>query len=170
MHAGTVEARSAGEGQGSQFVVRLPIVAESAEPAGPGPQAAQPLRPRRIMVVDDNRDAATSLAMLLRIAGNETYLAHDGAAAYRAMEEHRPELTLLDIGLPELNGYEVCRRVREQPWGREMLLIALTGWGQDEDRRKTREAGFDDHLVKPVDFAALLALLGSLPSRETGNL
>ncbi len=166
MHGGTVEARSAGEGQGSEFVVRLPITDEGAEPVAP---AAQPARPRRILVVDDNRDAATSLAMLLQITGNETYLAHDGAAAYRALEEHRPELALLDIGLPALNGYEVCRRVREQPWGREILLFALTGWGQEEDRRKSQEAGFDGHLVKPVDYPALLALLGSLPPRENAG-
>ena len=102
------------------------------------------------------------------MTGNETHLAHDGLAAYEAMEKLRPELILLDIGLPTLNGYDVCRRAREQAWGREMVIIALTGWGQEEDRRKSQEAGFDGHLVKPVDYAALLSLLGSLKAKNAG--
>jgi PAS domain S-box-containing protein len=165
MHGGAVEAESAGPGRGSAFTVRLPVEPQGTEVAAPPPEAPQqPALPRRILVVDDNRDAASSLALLLQIAGNETHLAHDGAAALDAAERHRPDLVLLDIGLPALNGYEVCRQVRAQSWGREMVLIALTGWGQDEDRRKSREAGFDGHLVKPVDYPALLDLLGSLPA------
>ncbi len=124
--------------------------------------AAPPARPRRILVVDDNRDAADSLAMLLDIAGHQTFTAHDGAAAVEAVREHRPDVVLLDIGLPILNGYEVCRQVRAEPWGEEPTIVALTGWGQEEDRHRSREAGFDGHLVKPVDYAALTALLGSL--------
>ena len=116
----------------------------------------------RILVVDDNLDAATSLAMLLKLTGNETYTAHDGLAALAAAEKLQPEVVLLDIGLPKLNGLEVCRRIREQPWGKTMVLIALTGWGQEEDRRRSHEAGFDGHFVKPVDHVALRTLLSSL--------
>src|SRR6185436_6398570 len=97
--------------------------------------------------------------MLLEIAGNEAWMVHDGAEALNAVAARRPELVLLDIGLPVLSGYEVCRRLREQSWGRDMQVIALTGWGQEEDRRKSLEAGFDGHLVKPVDYPALMALL-----------
>jgi CheY-like chemotaxis protein len=100
--------------------------------------------------------------MLLEITGNKTFTAHDGVEAIEAPERHRPEVMLLDIGLPKLNGLEVCRRVREQPWGKDIVVIALTGWGQEEDRRKSQEAGFDGHLVKPVDYDKLLDLLNSL--------
>jgi PAS domain S-box-containing protein len=159
MHGGSVEARSGGEGRGSQFVVRLRVLEARAGAAVEPAAAAEPPRAQRILVVDDNEDSATSLAMLLEIAGNQTFIAHDGAAAFEAVERHRPEVVLLDIGLPGLNGYEVCRRIREQPWGRGMVLIALTGWGQEEDRRRSRDAGFDGHLVKPVNYAALMDLL-----------
>ena len=98
--------------------------------------------------------------MLLELTGHEVYTAHDGRSALDAAEQHRPDVVLLDIGLPALNGHEVCRRIRQQPWGKAMVLIALTGWGQDEDRRRSQEAGFDGHLVKPVDHTRLLALLG----------
>jgi PAS domain S-box-containing protein len=168
MHGGSVEARSAGEGRGSQFVVRLPIVEAGEAPALAPAAIQQPTPARHILVVDDNRDAASSLALLLEINGHQTYTAHDGAAAFEAAERHRPEVVLLDIGLPILNGYEVCRRIREQPWGKDMLLIALTGWGQDEDRLRSHDAGFDDHLVKPVDYAALAALIGTWGSRTSG--
>jgi PAS domain S-box-containing protein len=160
MHGGSVEARSGGEGKGSAFVVRLPIgeVPEVEEPD----IVNRPTQARRILVVDDNRDAAESLSMLLSITGHETTMAHDGGTAYEAADWDRPDVLLLDLGLPTLSGYEVCRRIRQQPWGREMFVIALTGWGQDEDRQKTREAGFDGHLVKPVAYDALLRLLDSL--------
>jgi signal transduction histidine kinase len=165
MHGGSVEARSAGLGQGSQFVVRLPIVLERASAPAPSvPPGA--IAPRRILVVDDNRDAAASLAMLLEFDGHAIVTAHDGPAAYAAADTHRPEVALLDIGLPVMDGYEVCRRIREQPWGRPMLLVALTGWGQEEDRARTRESGFDAHLVKPVNYTDLMALLGSLTVRH----
>ena len=117
---------------------------------------------RRILIVDDNHDSADSLAMLMEITGNKTYLAHDGVEAVKAVEKYRPEVVLLDIGLPQLDGYEVCRRVREQAWGKDIVVIALTGWGQDDDRRKSEEAGFNGHLVKPVDYDKLLDLLASL--------
>jgi PAS domain S-box-containing protein len=167
MHGGAVEARSAGEGLGSEFVVRLPIMFDGRDAATPVQTAAERRMPtRRILVVDDNQDSAASLAMLLQITGHETYMAHDGAAAFEAVEKHRPDVILLDIGLPALNGYEVCRRLRDQPWGKRIVIIALTGWGQEEDRRKSREAGFDGHLVKPVDYAALLTLLDSLAAER----
>ena len=115
---------------------------------------------RRILIVDDNHDSADSLAMLMEITGNKTYLAHDGVEAVEAIEKHRPEVVLLDIGLPKIDGHEVCRRVREQPWGKDIVVIALTGWGQEDDRRRSEEAGFNGHLVKPVDYDKLLELLG----------
>jgi PAS domain S-box-containing protein len=162
MHGGTVRAMSEGEGKGAEFVVRLPILAAGPAPAAQPAPSRPPSAGRRILVVDDNLDSAESLAMLLHITGHETVTAHDGAAALEAARRHRPEVVLLDIGLPTLNGYEVCRRLREESWGKGMVVIALTGWGQDEDRRKSREAGFDGHLVKPVNYAALVALLDSL--------
>ena len=113
-------------------------------------------------MVDDNRDSATTLAMLLSLTGNETKTAFDGLEAVETAATFRPDAILLDIGLPKLNGYEVARKIREQPWGQQMVLVALTGWGQEEDRRKSSEAGFNGHLVKPVDHAALMKLLGEL--------
>jgi len=171
MHGGSIEARSAGEGHGSEFIVRLPVLSKPSVAAQPVAPVAEPSPERRILIVDDNRDAADSLAMLLEITGNKTYLAHDGVEAVEAIEEHRPEVVLLDIGLPRLTGHEVCRHVRQQPWGQDIVMIALTGWGQDDDRRKSEEAGFNGHLVKPVDYDKLLELLSSLTnSAEKGLL
>jgi len=161
MHGGSVEAHSAGPGQGSQFVVRLPIVVESRAAASAAPLVHPPLVGRRMLVVDDNRDAASSLAMLLELDGHSVLTAHDGPSALAAAEAHKPDVALLDIGLPLMEGDEVCRRIRQQPWGPGMILIALTGWGQAEDRSRTREAGFDGHLVKPVNYGDLVTLLGS---------
>jgi CheY-like chemotaxis protein len=115
-----------------------------------------------MLVVDDNRDAAASLAMLLELDGHSVVTAYDGSSALIAAETHRPDVALLDIGLPVMDGAEVCRRIRQEPWGRGMTLIALTGWGQAEDRTRTRDAGFDGHLVKPVNYADLIALLESV--------
>ncbi len=162
MHGGSISARSDGEGLGSEFVVRLPILNKETVVSNPVTvNASSSPTHRRILIVDDNRDAAESLELLLRIEGNTTYIAEDGLEAVAAIEKHRPDLVLLDIGLPKLNGYEVCRRVREQPWGKDIVVVALTGWGQDDDRRRSAEAGFDGHLVKPVDHEKLLALLSS---------
>jgi PAS domain S-box-containing protein len=163
LHGGSAEARSAGEGQGSEFVVRLPIAmgAATTTVSAPSPAEAATL-PRRILIVDDNEDSAESLALLLEMTGHETHTAHDGETAIKEAERLRPHVMFLDIGLPALNGHEVCRRLRQQPWGREMVLIALTGWGQPEDRRRSEEAGFDGHLVKPVNHSRLAALLDSL--------
>ena len=162
MHGGSVEAKSAGEGQGSEFVVRLPVLVETGVPVARPIAEEQPTAERRILIVDDNRDSADSLAMLLEITGNKTFMAHDGLEAIAAVEKHRPEVVLLDIGLPQLSGHDVCRRVREKSWGKNIVVIALTGWGQDEDRRKSAEAGFDGHLVKPVNYDELLQLLSTL--------
>jgi signal transduction histidine kinase/CheY-like chemotaxis protein len=165
LHGGTVEARSAGPGQGSEFTIRLPAVAIEPDdapreaPSRPEPAEAPPRR--RILVVDDNEDAATSLSLLLTLAGNEVRTGHDGLAAVEMAAAFRPTVILLDIGMPRLNGYEAARRIREQQ-GEEVVLIALTGWGQDEDRRQAQEAGFDHHLVKPLDFAILQGLLAAV--------
>ena len=160
MHGGTVEVHSAGVGQGSEFVVRLPIIDETPQPPRPEPTFDQATitTARRILVVDDNRDSATSLAMLLKLTGHNTHLAFDGLEAVEAAATFKPEVILLDIGLPKLNGYEACRRIREQSWGKGILLVALTGWGQEEDRQKSKEAGFNAHLVKPVELIALTNL------------
>jgi signal transduction histidine kinase/CheY-like chemotaxis protein len=161
MHGGTVEARSAGAGQGSELTVALPGLDEPSERLRQEPAAAEPTAPasRRILVVDDNRDAADSLALLLQLAGHEVHTAHDGLEAVNAAARLRPEVILLDIGLPKLNGYEAASRIREQQGASDLLLVALTGWGQDEDRRRSEQAGFDAHMVKPVDLAALNKLL-----------
>jgi CheY-like chemotaxis protein/anti-sigma regulatory factor (Ser/Thr protein kinase) len=169
MHGGTVEARSEGRGKGSEFVVRLPAAGgTTTRDAGPpGESGKAPAPPgRRILVADDNRDAADSLAEMLRLGGHEVHAAHDGLEAVEAAGWFRPEVAVLDIGMPRLNGYEAARRIREQPWGRAMTLVALTGWGQEEDRRRAAEAGFDHHLTKPVDPAALDTLLAALPPRS----
>jgi PAS domain S-box-containing protein len=168
MHGGSVTAASAGLGRGSEFVIRLPTVAEAANPTAPPAVEEPPGRAqRRILIVDDNEDSACTLAMLLKFTGNETSVAHDGQAAVEAASAFRPDVMLLDIGLPKLNGYEVARRIRVQPWGAAMTLVALTGWGQDEDRRKSKAAGFDGHMVKPVEYAALMKLLAELDAAKS---
>jgi two-component system CheB/CheR fusion protein len=163
MHDGTVVARSEGAGKGTEFEVRLPFLVNQPEiaaaPAPPPLQDSQDaIRSRNILVVDDNEDAAKSLSMLLKLLGHEVTMAHNGLDAVSAAADQRPEIILLDIGLPELNGYEACRRIRQNSQN-EILIIALTGWGQEEDRRKSKEAGFDGHLVKPVDFNSLMNLI-----------
>ena len=167
MHGGTVEARSEGHGQGSEFVVRLPALPPATE-AGRGPETADGsgAAARRILVADDNEDSAASLAMMLTLMGNEVHTAHDGVEAVEATAAFRPDVILLDIGMPRMNGYEACRAIREQPWGKDIVLFALTGWGQEEDKRRSREAGFDDHLVKPVEPATLVRKLAGA-RRET---
>jgi PAS domain S-box-containing protein len=162
LHGGTVKAQSDGIGRGSEFIVRLPIVElppvqEPRDLAGDGKAVSD--RNRRILVVDDNRDAADSLAMMLEMMGHETSTAYDGQEAVQAAATFRPEVILLDIGLPKMNGYEVARHIRQQEWGKGLALIALTGWGQAEDKRRALEAGFDHHLTKPVAAAALEKLL-----------
>ena len=164
MHGGSVQAKSDGPGRGSEFIVRLPICVEAqagAQPLLPGDDR-KTSRLRRVLVVDDNVDSAASLATLLRISGMETATAHDGPAALAAIESLRPDAALLDISLPKMDGHEVARRVRAQPWGKDIRLVALTGWGQPEDRRRSKDAGFDEHMVKPADYEALMKYLASV--------
>jgi len=154
MHGGTVEAFSEGPGRGSRFQVCLPIL----EPA-----ARRTVAPRKILVVDDNADSSASLAMLLGISGYETHTAKDGLEAVSAAEWFRPDVVLLDLGLPKLSGMDAAKRIREQPWGKDMMLVALTGWGQEDDRKRSRDAGFDAHVVKPVDHDTLMDVIAHLP-------
>ncbi|MEA3192404.1 MAG: hypothetical protein QOD26_737 [Betaproteobacteria bacterium] len=160
LHGGTVEARSEGVDRGSEFTLSMPLVTGAA-PARPqeAPEAKRPAVARRVMVVDDNVDAASMLDMLLRSLGHETRVAHDGPEALRMAQEFRPEVVLLDIGMPGIDGYEVARRLRTQAKQRALRIVAVTGWGQDADRQRSREAGFDLHLVKPVDTTDLLQAL-----------
>lgn len=167
MHGGTVEAHSDGPGRGSEFVVRLPLGLEVREPVSPGVLKSTPAVRRRVLIVDDNKDAAEWLATLLNLSGHETHVAHDGVEAVNLAERILPDAVLLDIGLPRVDGYEVCRRIRQQPWGKRLVIVALTGWGQEEDRQKSREAGFNTHLVKPVNDEVITDLLASLPSVAT---
>jgi signal transduction histidine kinase/ActR/RegA family two-component response regulator len=161
MHGGSVEARSEGAGKGSEFIVRLPALAQTAKQSLAKETAVMDHSQarRRILVVDDNLDSAESMAMMLKLSGHDVATAHDGVEAVKLAGEFQPDEALLDLGMPKLDGYEAARSIRQQPWGQRMLLVALTGWGQAEDKRRSREAGFDAHLVKPVDFDALEKLV-----------
>jgi len=170
LHGGSIEAFSRGPGQGCEFLVRLPLAEGVHEPeveAQAKDEAAQPLR--RVLVVDDNHDAADSLGMLLQFLGAEVMVVHDGPAALAAMKSFAPAVVLLDLGMPGMNGLEVARRMRDDPAMRGMTLVALTGWGQREDRRRTAEAGFDYHLVKPADLGALQSILSMGDSADAGT-
>ncbi len=162
MHGGSIEATSAGLGRGSTFTVRLPVAAQPlpapVADADEGSARTEDLA-SRVLVVDDNRDAAASLAMLMQMMGHTASTAFDGLEAVRAAETFQPDVILLDIGLPKLNGFEACRRIRALPSGDRVLIVAVTGWGQEADRAKAREAGFDDHMVKPVDPRALIRVV-----------
>ena len=151
LHGGSLGARSEGPGRGSEFTLRLPLAHGRAEVREAKPDARRPGVERRVLVVDDNVDAARMLEMLLRSLGHETRVEHDGIAALRAAQEFRPDIVLLDIGMPGIDGYEVARRLRGLSQLRKMRIVAVTGWGQDADRQRSRDAGFDLHLVKPVD-------------------
>jgi signal transduction histidine kinase len=188
MHQGEVTAASEGPGRGSEFVIRLPRLRAELGPVEARPQLQAPPIPeapsgaevaavvaplvganaarlaRRILIADDNNDALESLATLLQLSGHEVFTATNGGTALQSAERHLPEVALLDIGMPMLDGYEVARRIRAQAWGQRITLVALTGWGQDSDRRRSREAGFDSHLVKPLDLETLTDLLARLPS------
>ena len=169
MHGGTVDIGSAGIGQGSEFIVRLPILVDAAALTSRAltPDPSITATGLRILIVDDNWDAAEMLAIYLHQSGHETHTAHDGLEAIEATTRLQPDLVLLDIGLPRLNGYEAARRIRERhKHAAGPALVALTGWGQDEDRRRSAEAGFDAHLVKPVDVIALRTLLLDLGARK----
>jgi CheY-like chemotaxis protein len=163
-HGGRVEARSEGVGKGSEFIVRLPALAEPptvvAVPQA-GNQESNVITGLRILVADDNRDSADLFAMFLEMMGNEVRTAYDGVAAVEETERFRPDAVLLDIGMPRLNGEDACRRIRATPWGRDAVLIAVTGWDHEDNRRRIVEAGFDAHLVKPVDPSRVAELLAS---------
>jgi PAS domain S-box-containing protein len=161
MHGGSVAVASAGQGQGSRFEVRLPAIDVASPLArGAGAAAADAFgNGTRVLIADDNRDSADSMSMMLEMLGFETTVVYDGAEALRVAAALRPPVAILDIGMPRLNGDDVVRRLRREEWGRDMLLIALSGWGRDDDRRKTADAGFDHHLVKPLDLHALSLLL-----------
>ena len=162
MHGGTVEARSAGPGCGAEFVVQLPE--DAALPAAPAAAATAPqpvARKTRVLVADDNRDAADSLAYMLRISGHDVRTAYDGQQALDVAETYRPAVALIDLGMPRVNGYETARRLRASSFGADLVLIALTGWGQPDDRSRSLAVGFDHHVVKPVDPPLLERLLAT---------
>jgi len=167
MHGGTIHAQSEGRGKGSEFVMRVPLTSSRAalphvRQRTVGKRTTEKCEPIRILVVDDNEDSAESLGMLMKVLGNEVRVAHDGPAAIDLANEFEPRVILLDIGLPTLNGYETAKQIRQQPWGSQAVLIAVTGWGETVDRQRSKKAGFDHHLVKPVDPDVLTNLLASL--------
>jgi CheY-like chemotaxis protein/nitrogen-specific signal transduction histidine kinase len=192
LHGGGVKVASEGPGQGSAFTVTLPLAqpVESFSQAEPGPQipdarersAGMGMKPCRILVADDNKPAAKAISMLLERDGHMVHVAHDGLAALREAEQFLPDIVLLDIGMPHLNGYEVAQAIRGTPWGAGVYLIAATGWGQEKDKKLAHEAGFDVHLTKPIDFKQIKELvenrakagmadsLAHSHSRESGNL
>jgi CheY-like chemotaxis protein len=171
LHGGTLVASSAGPGQGSEFTVSLPLPREAPLPSGRAamPDAIAGRPGRRVLVADDNADALTTLSALLEMEGYEVHTAPDGAEALARAEVLRPEVAILDVGMPRLSGHEVASRIRATPWGADMLLIALTGWGQAQDQEQARAAGFDHHCTKPVDLARLLALLADEPVTGAGR-
>jgi CheY-like chemotaxis protein len=161
MHGGTVSASSEGAGRGAEFTVRLPLIA-TATPAKRRQAAAVPaVATQRVLVADDNQDAAEALSLQLQFGGHEVRVAHDGTEALEIAQSFQPDVMLLDLGMPKMDGYAVARAIRLLPWGQRVTLIAVTGWGQQQDRRKTAEAGFDEHLVKPVAEAQLFAAVAS---------
>jgi CheY-like chemotaxis protein len=159
LHDGTLEAYSEGAGKGAEFVVRLPLKAAAAESTAQAPAASPPTIARRVLVVDDNADAADTLDLLLRSLGHTTRVANNGLDALRLASEFRPDIILLDIGMPGIDGYEVARRLEDLRKEYAFRIIAVTGWGQEADRKKAREAGFDFHLLKPVDITLLEQVL-----------
>ncbi len=162
LHGGSVSAASGGPGMGSEFTIRLPVADKtrgSAAAPAPAPAFSMPLARCRILVVDDNVDSVDSLAMLLRMMGHEVALAHDGPEALQIAREFRPGVGILDIGLPKMNGYDLAKRIRQEAWGKDMVLVALTGWGQQEHRHRSAASGFNHHLTKPVDLEALQEIL-----------
>jgi len=168
MHGGTIRARSAGPGLGSEFIVRMPVLAASAISRNEQPAAIpSPAARRRILIADDNHDAADSMAMLLGAAGHHVEVAYNGLDARETASRMQPEVMLLDIGMPGMNGYDVARAARAEPWSHDTVIIALTGWGQDADRTRSKDAGIDMHLVKPVEMEKLEAAVAR--ARETAT-
>jgi signal transduction histidine kinase len=170
MHGGRIEARSDGPGRGSEFILRLPIAQDHPPGAegrlGQSVAQSSGLHQQRVLVVDDNHDVADSLILLLKFMGTDAYAVYDGPSALEALSRYRPSIVFLDIGMPGMDGHEVARRIRQMPELRQVLLIAMTGWGQEEDRRRSKESGFDRHLVKPVNADALQAVLASVEGKS----
>jgi signal transduction histidine kinase/ActR/RegA family two-component response regulator len=169
LHDGRVEARSAGLGRGSEFVVRLPVDESQEEPAAVTASQVTSRR-RKILVVDDNADTVNSMCTLLELAGHDAIAVNDGVNAVEAAKKHQPEAVLLDIGMPQMDGHEVCRRLRELPNGDNLVIIAVTGWGQGDDPQKWQAASFDGHLVKPARLDALMALLSELDEPRSAGI
>jgi CheY-like chemotaxis protein len=159
LHGGRIEVHSAGLGQGSEFTVRLPLQEAEAAARPDEPAAAAAASPVSVLIADDNADARDSLAALLEIAGHKVHAAPDGEQALALAAQHRPDVAILDIGMPLLNGYDVAARIRASEWGRRMRLIALTGWGQAADQERARQVGFDHHVTKPLDVERLQGLI-----------
>jgi CheY-like chemotaxis protein len=168
MHGGQVEARSEGAGKGSEFVVRLPLakVQYVTHSTTATQSSGMDSLGYRILVVDDNRDSADSLAMLLRTSGAIAHTAYDGASALEAISYQQPDVVVLDLGMPGMDGYSVAEQIRRRPDNERVTLIALSGWGQEQDRLRSLAAGFDHHLTKPVDLNALQGLFSSLSRNE----
>ncbi len=170
MHGGTIEARSEGSGKGSEFSVRLPVRENARDPKSAPPASSsfehQRSAKRRILIADDNRDVVESFELMLQALGHEVQTAVDGLEALEKAEEFRPEVIVLDIGMPKLNGYDTARRIRQQPWTRDVVLIAVTGWGNEKDKRQSADAGFNIHLVKPIDVTTILQSLNAMESKS----
>jgi CheY-like chemotaxis protein len=165
MHGGTVQARSEGEGLGTEICIRLPLVAAAVACASSPSEtpAVEKTITRRVLVVDDNEAAATLLSAVVKQLGNDVLVAHDGQQAIELAQSFQPEVVLMDLGMPGIDGYAAARHIRQQPWGRDMLLVAVSGWGQDSHKQRAKAAGFDHHLVKPADLAELQRLLLKSP-------
>lgn len=167
LHGGAITATSEGLGKGSEFTVRLPA---ARRPAPTIPEPTKPIEVKgkaQILVVDDNVDTVRGMAILLNLAGHEVVAAHDGPAAIEVARTCRPQIILLDLGLPGMSGYEVARRLRQEQASRDALIIAVSGYGQEEDRHRTRAAGFDHHLIKPISYDELFTLFAPDPKRPT---
>jgi CheY-like chemotaxis protein len=171
LHGGSVHAHSDGEGRGSRFLVRLPLLSATADAGGAAPAALAAPRTGgcTVLVVDDSPDSALSMSKIMELLGYRTVVAHDGLAAVQLTERHRPLVVLMDIGLPLLDGRDAARRIREGPGGHDMLLIAISGWGQEHDIEQSRRAGFDHHFVKPVDLARLTEVIGAFQAGLAGS-
>jgi len=169
LHQGRIEVRSAGRGKGTEFLIHLPTTAAAPATRAPAPEPRfDPSISRRVLIADDNHDAAVSLSMLLQSMGHDTRVVHDGIEALEEAELFRPEVVLLDLGMPRLNGYEAARRLAARPWAADTMIVAVTGWGQEADRQRAREAGFHRHLVKPVDLDALREVISNSRAQGSG--
>ena len=166
LHGGTITVTSAGLGHGSTFSVRLPARVDAADVPTAASALLGPAIRRRVLVADDNVDAADTIALLLSTMGCDVHTVYGGEDAVRAADSFRPEIALIDLGMPDLDGWEVCRRIRAQTWGAGIRIVALTGWGRDDDRLHTEIAGFDEHVVKPADPDAVIRLVRDAPARQ----